>query len=146
MKDKVTSIIISVVENGYLVNPHSIKFGPCSGVQGPLYVYNNLGDLQRQLPALLGAAEEPPAPGKDHPFVNIDINGRHCRCLEGLISYQEIVNLAATSWGPKALHTITYSRGKHYEGTLPRSGSVIRGESITVSEGLLIGAVVTDAA
>jgi len=58
----VKSIIIQVVNNGWVVRPfYGYQFG-CGGnatSEDAMYVYRDIADLQAQLPELLGTAEKP---------------------------------------------------------------------------------------
>lgn len=73
--------------------------------------------------------------------VEVSINGRMILIDQRMLSYNDIVLLAAT--GRKALHSVVFHR-KTPHPHLKNEGTLLPKQSVTVSEGLSISAVVTD--
>lgn len=79
--------------------------------------------------------------------MKIKINGKDMEVSESALTYQQIVDLADTSRGKSALHSIMYGHRVPFN-QLPgeRSGMVCPGQSVPVTEGMHIEAIVTDSA
>lgn len=79
--------------------------------------------------------------------MEITINAKKVT-VEGVrITYDQVVALAATQWGTAATHSVTYRHRVPFE-KLPgeRDGILSPGQSVPLSEGMVINAVVTSGA
>jgi hypothetical protein len=75
--------------------------------------------------------------------VKISINGDEHEVEAAELTYQEIVDLADSGRSKSALHSVTF---KAKSGDWSLSGMVHPGQSVAISEGMVINAFVTDGA
>ncbi len=76
--------------------------------------------------------------------VPIHLNGTMLVVPKDVLTYQEIVDLADTQWGNKALHSVTYHHRVPFDQLPGERGGMLRpGQSVKVTPGMYICAAVT---